>query len=157
MTDNPLPNSAAQTGRNAIGGPVGSPMDAKVGNTVDFGFRRVDRAEKSGLVRAVFDSVAPRYDVMNDLMSLGVHRIWKRIFVSDLGPRPGLQLLDLAGGTGDITFGWLNAGGGPVLLTDINTAMLRVGRDRAIETGWTAQVSSHCGLVTPSFFANPKS
>jgi demethylmenaquinone methyltransferase/2-methoxy-6-polyprenyl-1,4-benzoquinol methylase len=129
MTDNPLPS------------PSGSPVAAPTGNSVDFGFRSVDRAEKSGLVRAVFDSVAPRYDVMNDLMSFGVHRIWKRIFVSDLGPRLGFHLLDLAGGTGDITLGWLKAGGGPALLTDINAAMLRVGRDRAIDTGWTAQVS----------------
>lgn len=110
-------------------------MSDNPGQTVDFGFRRVDRTEKSGLVRAVFDSVAPKYDLMNDLMSLGVHRIWKRIFVSDLTPRPRDTLLDLAGGTGDISFGWLRAGGGPAILSDINAAMLAVGRDRAIELG----------------------
>ncbi len=93
------------------------------------------------MVRAVFDSVAPRYDLMNDLMSLGVHRVWKRIFVSDLQPRPGHTLLDLAGGTGDITFGWLKRGGGPVVLSDINNAMLSVGRDRAINGGFAGDVS----------------
>ena len=110
-------------------------------NTVDFGFRSVAAAEKPGLVRAVFDSVAPRYDVMNDLMSLGIHRVWKQIFVSDLQPRPAMTLLDLAGGTGDISFGWLKRGGGPVFLTDINNAMLSVGRDRALNRGVFNDVS----------------
>ena len=64
------------------------------------------------MVRAVFDSVAPRYDLMNDLMSLGIHRAWKRIFVTALDPRPERTLLDLAGGTGDISFGWLRAAAG---------------------------------------------
>jgi demethylmenaquinone methyltransferase / 2-methoxy-6-polyprenyl-1,4-benzoquinol methylase len=109
--------------------------------TVDFGFRSVDPAEKAGLVRAVFDSVAPRYDLMNDLMSLGIHRIWKQIFISDLQPRPTHTLLDLAGGTGDITFGWLKRGGGPVFLTDINNAMLSVGRDRALNQGFSNHIS----------------
>ncbi len=104
--------------------------------TVDFGYRSVDRAEKAGMVKAVFDSVAPRYDLMNDLMSLGIHRVWKRIFIGDLQPRPNRTLLDLAGGTGDIGFGWLKRGGGPVLLTDINNAMLSAGRDRALNRGF---------------------
>src|SRR6201999_1430081 len=99
---------------------------------VDFGYRQIERGEKAGMVRAVFDSVAPRYDLMNDLMSLGIHRIWKQVFINDLQPRPTHTLLDLAGGTGDISFGWLKRGGGPVLLTDINRAMLSVGRDRAL-------------------------
>ncbi len=120
MTDNPAPASSS---------------------TVDFGFRRVDSAEKAGMVRAVFDSVAPKYDLMNDLMSLGVHRVWKRIFVSDLAPRPQHRLLDLAGGTGDISFGWLGLGGGPVVLSDINASMLAVGRDRAISRGLIGKVS----------------
>jgi len=92
-------------------------------------------------VRAVFDSVAPRYDLMNDLMSLGIHRVWKRIFVSDLDPRPRDTLLDLAGGTGDISFGWLRRGGGPVILSDINASMLSVGRDRAIDLGFAGSLS----------------
>lgn len=103
--------------------------------TADFGFRTVPLAEKKSMVRDVFASVAPRYDLMNDLMSLGIHRVWKRIFLTALAPRPGLHLLDLAGGTGDISFGWLKLGGGPVLLSDINPAMLAVGRDRAIGRG----------------------
>ena len=109
--------------------------------SVDFGFRSVPVAEKSSMVRAVFDSVAPRYDVMNDLMSLGIHRVWKRIFINDLNPRPQHELLDLAGGTGDISFGWLRAGGGKALLSDINASMLTVGRDRALNLGFTADVS----------------
>jgi demethylmenaquinone methyltransferase / 2-methoxy-6-polyprenyl-1,4-benzoquinol methylase len=79
--------------------------------------------------------VAPRYDLMNDLMSLGIHRVWKQTFINTLQPRPAQTLLDLAGGTGDISFGWLRRGGGPVLLTDINNAMLSVGRDRALNRG----------------------
>jgi demethylmenaquinone methyltransferase / 2-methoxy-6-polyprenyl-1,4-benzoquinol methylase len=102
---------------------------------VDFGYRKVARGEKAGMVRAVFDSVAPRYDLMNDLMSLGVHRAWKHVFVTALDPRPRHTLLDLAGGTGDISFGWLRRGGGPAILSDINPSMLRVGSDRAIERG----------------------
>jgi demethylmenaquinone methyltransferase/2-methoxy-6-polyprenyl-1,4-benzoquinol methylase len=109
--------------------------------TVDFGFRRVDPAQKAGMVRAVFDSVAPRYDLMNDLMSLGIHRVWKQIFIADLQPRPAHTLLDLAGGTGDITFGWLKRGGGPAFLTDINRSMLSVGRDRALNNGFANEVS----------------
>ena len=101
--------------------------------TVDFGFSTVPRDEKRHKVREVFDSVAGRYDIMNDLMSLGVHRLWKREFVAMMDPRPHRTLLDLAGGTGDISLRWLAAGGGPVLMTDINEAMLRVGRGRAEE------------------------
>jgi demethylmenaquinone methyltransferase/2-methoxy-6-polyprenyl-1,4-benzoquinol methylase len=116
-------------------------MSDNTGTTVDFGFRRVGRDEKAGMVRAVFESVAPRYDLMNDLMSLGIHRVWKQIFVTDLRPRAADTLLDLAGGTGDISFGWLRRGGGPVLLTDINSAMLSVGRDRALNGGFAGDVS----------------
>ncbi len=109
--------------------------------TADFGFRSVPRAAKKPLVRAVFDSVAPRYDLMNDLMSLGVHRVWKRVFLAALAPRPGHRLLDLAGGTGDISFGWLEHGGGPAILSDINASMLGVGRDRAIARGLVGALS----------------
>jgi demethylmenaquinone methyltransferase / 2-methoxy-6-polyprenyl-1,4-benzoquinol methylase len=105
------------------------------GETTDFGFRRVPRAAKRGLVRQVFDSVAPRYDLMNDLMSLGVHRAWKRVFVTMLDPRPRHVLLDLAAGTGDVGFAWLAQGGGPVLLTDINASMLSRAQDRAVTGG----------------------
>ena len=107
--------------------------------TTDFGFRRVAVAAKRGLVRQVFDSVAPRYDLMNDLMSLGIHRAWKRILLTELGPRPSRRLLDLASGTGDIGLGWRSAGGGPALLSDVNPAMLSIARDRAIGRGLIAR------------------
>src|SRR5271156_3928378 len=116
-------------------------MSDNTANETDFGFRRVPAADKKPLVRAVFNSVAPRYDLMNDLMSLGIHRVWKQIFINDLQPRPGHSLLDLAGGTGDISFGWLRRGGGPVFLTDINNAMLSVGRDRALNQGFSNHIS----------------
>ena len=93
------------------------------------------------MVRAVFDSVAPKYDIMNDLMSLGMHRLWKRVFITALDPRPNRTLLDLAGGTGDITFGWLAKGGGKAILSDINAAMLAVGRERALGRGFAAGLS----------------
>jgi demethylmenaquinone methyltransferase/2-methoxy-6-polyprenyl-1,4-benzoquinol methylase len=111
------------------------------GETIDFGFKTVERGAKKALVREVFDSVAGKYDVMNDLMSLGVHRLWKRDFIQALDPRPARTLLDLAGGTGDITFGWLKKGGGRAVLSDINAAMLGVGRDRAAANGWLKDIS----------------
>ncbi|MBE1237100.1 bifunctional demethylmenaquinone methyltransferase/2-methoxy-6-polyprenyl-1,4-benzoquinol methylase UbiE [Phaeovibrio sulfidiphilus] len=107
-----------------------------------FGFQSVRASEKAARVREIFDSVASRYDVMNDLMSGGVHRIWKDAFVSWLDPRPGRQYLDVAGGTGDIAFRILRSaarqptGGQPpatVTVCDINEEMLRVGRDRAMD------------------------
>jgi demethylmenaquinone methyltransferase/2-methoxy-6-polyprenyl-1,4-benzoquinol methylase len=103
--------------------------------SIDFGFRQVPLADKKPMVRAVFDSVAPKYDLMNDLMSLGIHRLWKRVFNTTLAPSKNHTLLDLAGGTGDIAFGWLQSGGGPAILSDINPSMLAVGRDRAIARG----------------------
>jgi demethylmenaquinone methyltransferase/2-methoxy-6-polyprenyl-1,4-benzoquinol methylase len=109
--------------------------------TVDFGFKTVDRAEKRTLVRNVFDSVASRYDLMNDLMSLGVHRLWKRDFIEALDPRPNFLLLDLAGGTGDVSFGWLKKGGGKAILSDINESMLTVGRDRALDNALIGDLS----------------
>jgi demethylmenaquinone methyltransferase/2-methoxy-6-polyprenyl-1,4-benzoquinol methylase len=109
--------------------------------TVDFGFHRVPRAAKRGMVRAVFDSVAPRYDLMNDLMSLGVHRAWKRVLVTSLDPAPRRMLLDLAAGTGDVGLEWLEQGGGPVLLSDVNASMLEVAHDRALSRALTGSVS----------------
>jgi len=105
-------------------------------NTTDFGFDEVPADSKASLVRAVFDSVAPRYDLMNDLMSLGVHRLWKAAFVDWLRPRDGMQLLDVAGGTGDIAFRCLaRAPGIAVTVCDINQAMLDTGRRRAVDRG----------------------
>jgi len=120
---------------------VAAMSDNPASEVTDFGFRQVPVAAKKPMVRAVFESVAPRYDLMNDLMSLGVHRLWKRVFITALGPRPSRTLLDLAGGTGDISFGWLAHGGGPTLLSDITPAMLAVGRDRAIERGFAADLT----------------
>ena len=117
--------------------------------TTDFGFRTIARDAKKPMVRAVFDSVAAKYDVMNDLMSLGVHRLWKREFVAGLDPRPNRTLLDLAGGTGDIAALWQARGGGPVTLTDINAAMLAVAERRAIP-GVTITVADAEALPFPS-------
>ena len=115
--------------------------DSPTDEVTDFGYRQVQAGAKSAMVRAVFDSVAPKYDLMNDLMSLGVHRLWKREFIRALAPRQNRTLLDLAGGTGDIVFGWLAQGGGPAVLSDINTSMLAVGRDRALSKGFAAGLS----------------
>jgi|SRR5579862_1157225 len=103
----------------------------------DFGYRRVTETEKTRLVHDVFDRVASRYDLMNDLMSGGVHRHWKTQLIDALAPRPGQFLLDLAGGTGDIARRFLaRAGkGSRVLICDINEEMLRTGRDRSINRG----------------------
>jgi len=109
-----------------------------------FGFRTVPRAEKKALVRGVFDGVARRYDLMNDLMSLGVHRLWKRAFLAQLAPRPSMRLLDLAGGTGDIAFGALARGAGFVVLSDINPSMLAVAQDRAMESGLAGRLALLC-------------
>ena len=109
--------------------------------TASFGYRDVPAAEKAGMVREVFQSVAPRYDLMNDLMSAGVHRLWKNTLVDVLNPRPGERLLDVAGGTGDIAFRivkrLMEKGGErpDVTICDINPAMLEVGRDRAVDRG----------------------
>lgn len=105
------------------------------GPTTHFGYRDVPEAEKAGLVRDVFSSVAERYDLMNDLMSLGIHRLWKAEMIRTLKPKSDMHLLDLGGGTGDIAFRFLDAGGGQVTVCDINADMLRVGRDRALDQG----------------------
>ena len=106
-----------------------------------FGYRDVPAAEKAGLVRQVFEGVAPRYDLMNDLMSGGVHRLWKNALVDVVNPRSGEKFLDVAGGTGDIAFRLLKrldrrGGDRPdITVCDINPAMLAVGRDRAVNRG----------------------
>ena len=106
-------------------------------NTTDFGFARVARDAKAGMVRGVFDSVASRYDLMNDLMSGGIHRLWKRFTIELSAARPGQTVLDIAGGTGDLAarFSRLVGPEGKVILADINAAMLEVGRDRLIDKG----------------------
>ena len=113
---------------------------ASDGGTTHFGFREVAEAEKAPLVRRVFDSVAGRYDLMNDLMSAGIHRLWKAELIAAIAPRADELLLDVAGGTGDIATRYLDAAGrkgapARAIICDINAEMLGVGRDRAIDTG----------------------
>ena len=110
--------------------------------TADFGFEKVPWAEKAGRVRAVFSSVAGKYDVMNDLMSLGVHRLWKQFTLSLTGLRAGQAALDVAGGTGDLTRGLARQVGksGLVVLSDINRRMLEAGRDRLLDRGYAGNV-----------------
>ena len=102
-----------------------------------FGFESVDESDKAKRVASVFTSVASKYDIMNDLMSAGLHRIWKRFAVSIAGVRPGQRVLDVAGGSADMSRLFLKEVGksGEVVLTDINNAMLRVGRDRLLDEG----------------------
>jgi demethylmenaquinone methyltransferase/2-methoxy-6-polyprenyl-1,4-benzoquinol methylase len=111
-------------------------------NTTDFGFQLVPVAEKQARVRAVFESVAGNYDLMNDLMSAGTHRLWKRFTLSQTGLRPGQRALDVAGGTGDLSAGMAKQVGndGLVVLTDINAAMLAEGRNALTDRGIVANV-----------------
>ncbi len=120
-------------------------------NTTHFGFKQVKTEDKVRMVRGVFDSVAQKYDVMNDLMSLGIHRVWKRIAIQLANVREGDHVLDLAGGTGDLTLLFEKRVGpkGRVVLADINAQMLRTGRDRLIDKGLVnnisfAQVNAEC-------------
>jgi len=105
--------------------------------TIDFGFTEVPIEEKVNKVKGVFDSVAHNYDLMNDVMSLGIHRLWKRHTIELSGIRPGNVVLDLAGGTGDLTKAFAKKVGktGQVVLADINESMVRVGRDRLTDEG----------------------
>jgi len=103
--------------------------------TTHFGYQDVAVDEKEHLVRSVFNSVAGKYDLMNDLMSMGVHRLWKATFINMIKPRPGMALIDVGGGTGDIAFGFLDGGGDDVTVVDINQEMLNAGRDRALDQG----------------------
>jgi demethylmenaquinone methyltransferase/2-methoxy-6-polyprenyl-1,4-benzoquinol methylase len=118
------------------------PNDPSPSGTTDFGYQQVPVAEKARRVRAVFESVASNYDLMNDLMSGGAHRVWKTFTLSQTGLRPGQRALDVAGGTGDLAAGMASQVGptGFVLLTDINPAMLSQGRDAMIDRGLVGNV-----------------
>ncbi len=112
-------------------------------NTTHFGYQTVATEEKADRVRGVFDSDATRYDIMNDLMSAGLHRLWKRYTIDQAGVRPGDAVLDLAGGTGDLARAFAKKVGpeGRVVLADINAAMLRQGRSRLVDAGVAGNVS----------------
>jgi demethylmenaquinone methyltransferase/2-methoxy-6-polyprenyl-1,4-benzoquinol methylase len=118
-------SSAAEAAKNSGRGPEAH----------WFGDRAIDPETKASLVRGVFDSVASRYDLMNDLMSGGIHRLWKDALIAMIAPRPTMRLLDVAGGTGDIALRFLDQGGGAVTVCDLTESMIRVGRDRAIDRG----------------------
>ncbi len=119
------------------GAPQPTEMRKDVTKTTDFGYRNIPEDEKSRRVGGVFDSVVSRYDVMNDLMSAGLHRLWKRYAVDQCFVRPGAQVLDLAGGTGDLARLFAQRVGkhGRVILTDVNAAMLESGRARLLDAG----------------------
>lgn len=119
-----------------------SPSD----NEAWFGFRKVAATDKAPLVQGVFDSVARRYDLMNDLMSGGVHRLWKAALIDWLAPRAGQHVLDVAGGTGDIALRILNrAPDARVTLADLTEAMVRVGRDRSLDAGQFGRIAFSVG------------
>jgi len=115
-------------------------------NTTHFGYSTVDENQKVHKVAEVFHSVAAKYDVMNDLMSAGLHRIWKMFTIAQAGVRPGFKVLDIAGGTGDLSKEFARQAGasGEVWLTDINESMLRVGRDRLL----------NLGIITPTMLCD---
>ena len=108
---------------------------------IDFGFQSVPRAQKESLVKDVFNSVAKNYDVMNDLMSMGVHRLWKDALMDWLAPQPSQTLLDLAGGTGDVALRFLKRGGGDVKIIDINEEMLQAGQKRSVMRPYADRLS----------------
>jgi demethylmenaquinone methyltransferase/2-methoxy-6-polyprenyl-1,4-benzoquinol methylase len=111
--------------------------------TTHFGYETVDAKEKAGRVAGVFHSVADNYDLMNDLMSAGIHRLWKHMTIEMSGVRKGHKVLDIAGGTGDLAakFSKIVGSEGSVVLADINESMLKVGRDRLIDRGITENVT----------------
>lgn len=117
-----------------------SATDREPTQETDFGFERVAVGDHASRVRGVFDSVARRYDLMNDLMSGGLHRLWKAELLGLLKPRPDMKLIDLGGGTGDVGFGFMERAGGAaagasVVISDINARMLQTGLDRALDRG----------------------
>ncbi|HBQ44853.1 MAG TPA: bifunctional demethylmenaquinone methyltransferase/2-methoxy-6-polyprenyl-1,4-benzoquinol methylase UbiE [Thiomicrospira sp.] len=124
--------------------------------TIDFGFSEVPIEEKVAKVKGVFDSVASNYDIMNDVMSMGIHRLWKRHTIELSGIRPGNVVLDLAGGTGDLTKAFAKRVGksGRVVLADINESMVRVGRDRLTDEGIIGNVDYTISNAEALNFAN---
>ncbi len=129
MSNTHLPEASSSTQKNA---------DSKT----HFGYQQVKTDDKVNHVADVFHSVASKYDIMNDLMSMGIHRIWKRFTIELSGVRKGHKVLDLAGGTGDLTMKFSDIVGpeGNVVLADINDSMLKVGRDRLMDKGYTSNI-----------------
>jgi demethylmenaquinone methyltransferase/2-methoxy-6-polyprenyl-1,4-benzoquinol methylase len=125
----------------------GAMAGSETGGEADFGYRRVKAAEKPFLVRQLFDGVASRYDLMNDLMSGGVHRLWKAELIQRLNPRPGQVLIDVAGGTGDIAGRFLDSAGASAraIVCDLTPGMLQQGRARAVDRGLLAGIDWVCG------------
>ncbi len=115
----------------------------KENDSTDFGFKTVPKNEKADLVEGIFNSVADRYDLMNDLMSIGIHRIWKRFTIELSAVREGNSVLDIAGGTGDlaIKFSDIVGSNGTVVLADINESMLNVGRDKLLDKCWRPNIN----------------
>jgi len=150
--------STDDTRTNSIGPSSASNDASRQAGETDFGFRRVPAAAKAPLVRAVFDSVADRYDLMNDLMSGGIHRLWKSEMVAWLNPRPGQRLLDVAGGTGDIARRALQRlaanEAGLAIVCDANQQMLETGRARALDDGILAGIEWLCGDAEALPFAD---
>ncbi|WP_372872200.1 bifunctional demethylmenaquinone methyltransferase/2-methoxy-6-polyprenyl-1,4-benzoquinol methylase UbiE [Shewanella sp.] len=118
-------------------------MSEGTSNSTHFGFKTVESDQKADLVAGVFHSVAAKYDIMNDVMSFGIHRLWKRFTIETAGARPGMKVLDLAGGTGDLTakFSRLVGERGQVVLADINDSMLKVGRTKLRDLGVVGNVN----------------
>ncbi len=127
--------------------------------TTHFGYTTVAKEEKAKRVADVFHSVAQKYDIMNDMMSFGVHRVWKRLTIETSGVRPGHRVLDIAGGTGDLTMQFAKRVGdaGQVVLADINSSMLEVGRDRLLNRGYGSniefvQANAECLPFSDNYF-----
>ncbi|MAO96830.1 MAG: bifunctional demethylmenaquinone methyltransferase/2-methoxy-6-polyprenyl-1,4-benzoquinol methylase [Citromicrobium sp.] len=136
---------------------MSDPARSPSGETVSFGYEDVDPTEKTARVGAVFSSVASKYDIMNDAMSGGMHRLWKDRFVRRVNPQPGESILDMAGGTGDIAFRMADCGA-DVIVSDINQDMLDVGVERAMERGidglvWSCQNAEELTFTDRQFDA----
>ena len=159
MTDrrSSLPPANGPLARGEAAAPAtGSTAAAE---TTHFGYQTVRTEDKAGKVAEVFHSVAAKYDIMNDLMSFGIHRLWKRFTVEMSGVRPGQQVLDIAGGTGDLARAFARevGAGGRVVLADINASMLNVGRDKLLDVGVAeriefVQANAECLPFAPGSF-----
>ncbi|WP_082627091.1 bifunctional demethylmenaquinone methyltransferase/2-methoxy-6-polyprenyl-1,4-benzoquinol methylase UbiE [Colwellia sp. TT2012] len=134
---NPQASDLPTNQQTPTDGDTSADNSAESKGTTHFGYKTIEKDDKISMVAGVFHSVAKQYDVMNDLMSFGIHRLWKRFTIDASGVRPGNTVLDLAGGTGDLTakFSQLVGREGKVILADINSSMLNVGRDKLRDKG----------------------